>query len=144
VDSRLLLGRFTFGVLKGNRSEILAASTEAASVEAAGRTLARRTGRCVFCTLGEEGLLVVRPDGSCTRVPAYRVTGPIDIVGAGDSATSGIVATLLAGGTETEAAAVGNLVASITVQQIGTTGTATPQQVCDRWREWQRMTGAWD
>jgi sugar/nucleoside kinase (ribokinase family) len=32
-----------------------------------------------------------------------------------------------------QAAAFGNLVASITVQQIGTTGTATPQQVRDRW-----------
>ena len=29
----------------------------------------------------------------------------------------------------------GNLVASITVQQIGTTGTATPEQIIARWRE---------
>ena len=56
---------------------------------------------------------------------------------AGDSATSGMVLSLLAGATELEAAAVGNLVASITVQQIGTTGTATPQQVLQRWREMQ-------
>jgi sugar/nucleoside kinase (ribokinase family) len=34
-----------------------------------------------------------------------------------------------------EAAAFGNLVASITIQQIGTTGTASPQQVRQRWRE---------
>jgi sugar/nucleoside kinase (ribokinase family) len=57
----------------------------------------------------------------------------VDIVGAGDSATSGIVLSLLAGATEVEAAAVGNLVASITVQQLGTTGTATPDQVVERW-----------
>ena len=31
--------------------------------------------------------------------------------------------------------AFGNLVASITIQQIGTTGTAAPQQVRQRWRE---------
>ena len=94
-----------------------------------------RTGRPVFCTVGEEGCLVGRPGGQTTLVPGYRVSGPVDIVGAGDSATSGIVLSLLAGATETEAAAVANLVASITVQQIGTTGTATPQQVLDRWQE---------
>ena len=34
-----------------------------------------------------------------------------------------------------EAAAFGNLIASITVQQIGVTGTATPGEVRERWRE---------
>ena len=35
------------------------------------------------------------------------------------------------------AAAFGNLVASITIQQIGTTGTASPDQVRRRWQETQ-------
>jgi len=78
---------------------------------------------------------VGRPSGETTLVPGYRVSGPVDIVGAGDSASSGIVLSLLAGATDIEAAAVANLVASITVQQLGTTGTATPQQVIDRWQE---------
>jgi hypothetical protein len=34
-----------------------------------------------------------------------------------------------------EAAAFGNLIASITIQQIGTTGTASPDQVRQRWKE---------
>jgi rfaE bifunctional protein kinase chain/domain len=135
IDSRAQLRHFACGVLKGNRAEILTASDGDADVAAAARRLAAKTGRLVFCTVGEAGTLVFRPDGRVTEVPAYRVSGPIDIVGAGDSATSGIVATLLAGGTEIEAAAVGNLVASITVQQLGTTGTATPAQVIARWRE---------
>lgn len=135
IDSRAFLGRYTFGTLKGNRSEILAAAGQEADVERAVQKLAARTGRPVFCTVGEEGCLVGRPGGQTTRVPGYHVSGPLDIVGAGDSATSGIVLSLLAGGTDIEAAAVANLVASITVQQLGTTGTATPQQVLDRWRE---------
>ncbi len=135
VDSRAFLDRFHFGALKGNRSEILAAAGESAEVEGAVRKLAARTGRPVFCTVGEAGCLVGRPGGETALVPGYRVHGPVDIVGAGDSATSGIVLSLLAGATDLEAAAVGNLVASITVQQLGTTGTATPQQVLDRWRE---------
>jgi hypothetical protein len=33
---------------------------------------------------------------------------------------------------------VGNLVASITIQQLGTTGTATPAQVIERRDEYER------
>ncbi len=72
-----------------------------------------------------------------TLVPGYPVEGPIDVVGAGDSATAGIVSALLSGASRLEAAAVGNLVASITVQQLGTTGTANPRQVIDRWQQTQ-------
>ena len=71
-------------------------------------------------------------------MPGYPVSGPVDIVGAGDSASSGILLSLLAGATDMEAAAVGNLVASITVQQLGTTGTASPQQVIERWYQTRR------
>ena len=55
--------------------------------------------------------------------------------GQGESHFAGIVSALAAGVTTSQAAAFGNLVASITVQQIGTTGTATPEQVLARWRE---------
>jgi sugar/nucleoside kinase (ribokinase family) len=85
--------------------------------------------------MGEQGILVARPNESPQLVAGCRVTGPIDIVGAGDAATSGIVTSLLCGATEEEAAQVGNLVASITIQQLGTTGTASPAQVIARFRE---------
>jgi sugar/nucleoside kinase (ribokinase family) len=44
---------------------------------------------------------------------------------------------MAAGASLEEAAAFGNLVASITIQQLGATGTATPEQVRQRWRETQ-------
>lgn len=136
VDSRAHLGCFQSGVLKGNRSEMLgAAGDKATSVEQAAQSLATRTGKPVYVTVGEEGILVSQPDGTSSLSPAHPVSGPIDIVGAGDSATSGIVASLLSGATHSEAADVANLVASITVQQLGTTGTATPQQIRDRHTE---------
>jgi len=74
-------------------------------------------------------------------VPGYRVSGPIDIVGAGDSVTAGTVMALCAGATLSEAALVGNLVASITIQQIGATGTATSQQLRDRLTAYNRQQG---
>ncbi|MCH5376883.1 MAG: PfkB family carbohydrate kinase, partial [Planctomycetes bacterium] len=124
-----------FGTLKGNASEIVEAVVGAGTIPAAARELSSRTARPVFCTAGDSGMLVALPGGQTLHARGYPVDGPVDIVGAGDSATAGIVLALLAGATEVEAAAVGNLVASITVQQLGTTGTATPQQVLDRWQQ---------
>jgi bifunctional ADP-heptose synthase (sugar kinase/adenylyltransferase) len=144
VDSRRFLGRFVAATLKGNRSEVLTAARLGGSlalpdgsdipVEAALAALARRTSRPAFCTVGERGILVARPGQELRLVPGCPVSGPVDIVGAGDAGTSGIVTALLAGCDELEAAALGNLVASITVQQLGTTGTATPDQVRQRWQ----------
>jgi sugar/nucleoside kinase (ribokinase family) len=45
------------------------------------------------------------------------------------------VSALCCGATYTEAARLGTLVASITIQQIGTTGTATRTQVLERYKE---------
>jgi len=140
VDSRRHLMDFTCGSLKGNRSEILHAAqadddaSEPVLLNAA-RQLARQTGRTCYCTLGDEGILVAPPEYEPWKVAGYAVSGPIDIVGAGDSATSGLMSSLLAGASPTEAATIANLVASITVQQIGTTGVATPEQVRLRFHE---------
>lgn len=136
VDSRNHLHLFHSATLKGNRQEWLSAAasdrpgeSDPASVASA---LARRNGRRCFVTQAEHGILVARPDGTTATAAAVPVEGPIDSVGAGDSATSGIVAALLAGGSAEEAAALGNLVASVTIQQIGRTGTATPAQLRER------------
>ena len=145
VDSRAHLGCFTRGVLKGNRAELARAGEQfAVAIEESDASrssaellavLAACTGRAAYCTRGEEGIEVALPGRVPVLAPGYPARGPVDIVGAGDAATSGIVASLLAGADWLEAAAVGNLVASITVQQLGTTGTATPQQVLARWNE---------
>lgn len=136
IDSRAQLGLFEFGSPKGNCREFARAigsqdEHESAATIAAAR-LACRNRATAFCTIGERGIVVARPGQPVERVDGISVNGPIDIVGAGDSATSGIVAALLAGASATEAAMIGNFVASITVQQIGATGTATPAQVVQR------------
>ena len=43
--------------------------------------------------------------------------------------TAGLVSTLISGGSMSEAAFVGNLAASITVTKLGTTGSASPEEV---------------
>jgi bifunctional ADP-heptose synthase (sugar kinase/adenylyltransferase) len=140
ADSRERIGLFRGVITKPNRSECVRAvgqstvdEPESQAVERAARQLAEQTRRPVYCTLGERGILYVDRD-RVERVPGYGVAGPIDIVGAGDSTTAGIVCALCSGAEPREAAAFGNLVASITIQQVGTTGTATPDQVIARWR----------
>jgi|SRR5579871_43200 len=142
ADSRERIGLFRSVWLKPNLAECVRAVQGAAnaSAEAEGCVveLARRTGRPIFCTRGEQGIWLVDPRPSSPQisaVPAYPVTGPIDVVGAGDSTSAGIACALAAGASLTEAAAFGNLVASITIQQLGTTGTATPEQMRQRWRQ---------
>ena len=70
------------------------------------------------------------------RIPAFRVTGPIDIVGAGDATNAGLVTGLVLGLTRAEAARLACCISSITIQQLNTTGTATPAQVAERLRTW--------
>lgn len=144
ADSRARIGLFRNVCVKPNEAECRAAvagtdqGSEAISIVAL--RLARQVGRAVFCTLGPEGTLLTdskRREGEHRLIPAYSVAGPIDPVGAGDSTSAAIACATAAGVTGEQAAAFGNLVASITIQQIGTTGTASPEQVRRRWGEVQ-------
>ena len=90
-----------------------------------------QTGNTYFITRGSRGITAV--DGNeATEVEAFHVEGPTDIVGAGDAASAGIVLGLVLGMTRAEAAKFACAVSSITIQQIGCTGTARAQQVKDR------------
>ncbi|MDE2998463.1 MAG: PfkB family carbohydrate kinase [Gemmatimonadota bacterium] len=140
ADSRSHIGLFRNVTVKVNREEAIEAVSmdslaEAVNcLDAAIRSFLDRTGRPVYVTLGPEGILCA--DGEATDlVPGIPVPGPIDIVGAGDSVSAGIVSALCAGASCADAARVGVLVSSITIQQIGTTGTASPEQVLQRFEE---------
>jgi rfaE bifunctional protein kinase chain/domain len=143
ADSRERIRGFRFVSLKPNEPEcrqVLGTNPLNCgpfSIEGAARELAKRTCRPVFCTSGAQGILMATPppEGRVARIPGYPVTGPIDPVGAGDSTSAAMACAVAAGATLEEAASFGNLVASITIQQLGTTGTASPAQVRQRWRE---------
>jgi len=145
ADSRENIGAFRFVSVKPNHRECIAAyspnitflGTRDPKIDGTAYWMSARTHRPVFCTAGSDGIFVAHPDKETTGVwvDAYRVNGPIDIVGAGDSTSAGITSAVAAGASYEEAAAFGNLVASITIQQLGTTGSASPAQVRQRWRE---------
>lgn len=141
ADSRQRIGAFRGVLIKANHHEALRAvgspdqeAPDPESLFAVGKELMKRVGRPVLITMGPRGMLVTEPEGQ-QIVPGFPMAGPIDIVGAGDSATAGTVLSLCAGASLPQAALVGNLVASLTVQQIGTTGTASPPGVLGRYDE---------
>ena len=133
ADSRERIGEFRGVMLKPNFHEAKRA-TGLSELAAAGRELRRRTQRPVIVTHGDRGMYLFELDGEL-HIPAIPVAGPIDVVGAGDSAMAGLVAALCAGGTLSESALVGNLAASLTIQQLGVTGTATRAQILARFED---------
>lgn len=141
ADSRAHIGLFRNVTIKPNRREAVRAlhatwdgEVDRATAERCGQALHERSRKPVFLTMSEEGILLFT-DAGRAHIPAVPAPGETDPVGAGDSATAGIVSALCAGATPSEAALVGNLVASITLQQIGTTGTASPEEVLRRFGE---------
>lgn len=141
ADSRVRIGEFEGVTLKPNRFECVNVVKPGdggeeppsdLAIECA-RTLQSKTGKPVFLTLDKEGIRPIT-GGDEQTVPCPPVNCPIDIVGAGDSVTAGIVSALCAGATPVEAAIIGNLVASITIRQLGTTGQATQEQVLEAYQ----------
>ncbi|HJR80565.1 MAG TPA: PfkB family carbohydrate kinase [Anaerolineales bacterium] len=127
ADSRERVGEFRDVMIKPNAREATRA-TGLTDLAAAGRELRRRTGRPVVVTHGDRGMYLFELEGE-QHIPAIPVAGPVDVVGAGDSVMAGLVAALCAGGTLAESALVGTLAASLTIQQLGETGTATRAQI---------------
>lgn len=137
VDSRYRMGAFQHVMLKPNEMEAAQAiglqevksyAVDRQRIEHCGLALSERTGRPVFVTLGEYGILVVE-NGHVRKAATRPAEPPIDIVGAGDTTISALASSLGAGATCFEAAELANLAASVTVKKLRQTGTATPEEV---------------
>ncbi|MEG1570295.1 MAG: PfkB family carbohydrate kinase [Clostridia bacterium] len=90
--------------------------------------LSRQTEKQVFVTCNAHG--VAFSEGGKPRIlPCVKQPFPIDVCGAGDACTAGMISALCAGGLPSEAAELGNLCAGVTVRKLGTTGTANQQEV---------------
>ena len=143
VDSRRRIGRFRSMILKPNAVEAVAAAmpdyrgpTDDDTVFKAGEILRERSGRPVFVTRSERGIAVFDQAGR-TEVHGVPLEGALDPTGAGDSATAAAVLGLASGSSSSEAALLANLVGSITVQQLGTTGRAGIDQLPERLELWR-------
>ena len=139
VDSRLRIGQYEHMVLKPNWVEAIAAvdpgrdprSVPRAALADVAARLNARTGRPVFVTLSEDGVLAYA-DGEARHLPAGPTRPPLDPVGAGDTFIAALAGALTAGATPWEAGALANLAAAVTVEKLNQTGTASPEEILAR------------
>ncbi len=96
--------------------------------------LSKKTDNNVCITLGEKGGIYAE-NNTISYIPAAEVSGIIDICGAGDTFLSAFTCALAAGAAGHEAVAFANIAASVTVQKINTTGTASPAEILARHKE---------
>lgn len=142
ADSRHYIRRFRNLIISPNQFEAVGKENprpdDRVSLEELNQALGRlrtETGAPICATRGADGMVVTDPE--MTVVAGVRLEGPVDPTGAGDTATAGAVLALAAGAELPEAALIGNLVASITVQQLATTGTARPWELPPRLEMWR-------
>lgn len=141
VDSRTHIHEFRKVIIKPNQFEAVGWAGPLPGDEVGEKELGEAMLRLrqinqapVLVTCGPRGMMVSDPEPTLVR--GVVLTGKLDITGAGDSSSAGAVLALSSGATLAEAALVGNLVASITIQQLATTGTATRDQVLERLEFW--------
>jgi bifunctional ADP-heptose synthase (sugar kinase/adenylyltransferase) len=149
ADSRERAGMFRDVILKTNLGEAIKAAGKAGQfsedhpeiVEECCRVLFSQTHHPVIVTRGEAGCaFFLEPDSPLVEIQAVPVEDPVDIVGAGDSFLAAVGASLCAGANLEEAVLIGNLAASIVIQQIGTTGTASRAQIIERFRGFKNLS----
>ncbi len=134
ADSRQSLKGWPAVSFKMNAAELAAmlGRGETMSPEEAARAcvdLAKATGRPVFVSMSEHGIVAAEPDGASAHVPALPLRGPIDIVGAGDSVTANLATALAAGAHLREALELAAAASSHVIHQLGTTGTASVDEI---------------
>ena len=134
ADSRRGLKGFPSIGYKMNRAELAAltgvdAAANVEGVKTAAARLAQQTNRPVFVTLSEEGIVGADGAGGAEHVAGLPVRGEIDIVGAGDSVTANLTASLAAGSTLCEAMEIAMTASSVVIHQLGTTGAASVAQL---------------
>ena len=93
-----------------------------------------RNNRLALVTLGAQGCFAAE-NGAVTRCPACAVEPPIDFCGAGDTFLSGFASLLAGGAPPLQAVQGANLCSAVTIRKIGTTGTATREEVLRAWDE---------
>lgn len=142
VDSRENATAFTDVILKPNEVEAaLAVGKNIANLNLTtedyakiGIELQHKTNRPVVITLGSIGALWC-DEGNCVLAPAVPAKDPIDIVGAGDTFLSAFCCAYAACKDGAKAIAFANLASAVTVNKIGITGTATPEEILKKWEK---------
>jgi rfaE bifunctional protein kinase chain/domain len=125
---------FAYGgatIFKPNRRELEAALGAAMDVDhpdAVPATLQRLGVEHILLTLGDRGMALFSGGGEIARVPTV-AREVYDVVGAGDTVTAYLAATMAAGATALEAATIANIAAGIEVSKLGAVSVTAAEVV---------------
>lgn len=137
VDSRYRAADYENVTVKPNEVEAVRAFADGMPRDPEGLSMLAseisvKNGKLTLMTLGDQGCFVAE-DGQVVRCPACPVEPPIDFCGAGDTFLAGFGAMLAGGATPVQAAQAANLCSAVTIKKIGTTGTASREEVLAAW-----------
>jgi len=107
-------------------------------IESGGCLLERTDDESVIITRGARGMTVFRREG-WTHVPTVPAQGEIDVTGAGDTVTAIISLALASRVDLVHAAEIGNLAGAVTVGKLGTTGTASRDELLAMHRRFREV-----
>ena len=146
-DARHLARHFRGMVCKINLQEASALlgerldpGLEPAALELVARAVHEHTGKPVYLTLGDAGMAAFDGGGMHLIAP-LPLRGPIDPVGAGDTASAALATALAAGASVEEAGHFASIAASISIHKLRQTGTATPGEILRTAAALQSATG---
>jgi D-beta-D-heptose 7-phosphate kinase/D-beta-D-heptose 1-phosphate adenosyltransferase len=125
-------------IFKPNRRELesaLGAEVDLDHPEALPATFERLGVEHLLLTLGERGMALISRDGEVGRIPTT-AREVYDVVGAGDTVTAYLAATLAAGGSPAEAAIIANFAAGVEVGKLGA-ATVTRAEVIDAYNDYE-------
>lgn len=134
VDSRTRIDKFRGCILKPNEVECAAAlgktpdrNADISEYALLAKELSDKMGSGVCMTVADKGSITV--NGSAKLIPAVAIKPPFEVVGAGDRFLSAFSTAVAAGFPFEKAALFGNMASSIVVKKIGTTGSASPEEL---------------
>ena len=142
VDSRNDITKFERMIWKPNFEEAVQILNEKLSledkvkeVECLAKLLYKKSKKPVYITLGEKGVVLATEDvygplfPYAIHIPAIKIDGEIDSVGAGDTFIASLAASLGIKSTYKEAAEFSVLSPAVTIKKLYTTGAATSQEI---------------
>ena len=137
VDSRDSLQKYPPLIYKMNETELKSFANkdkdmDIKTIQVVISELAVQHGKPIFVTLGKRGIVSTDGYGKTIHIPAFQASESIDIVGAGDSVTANLAASLAAGATIYEASLIAMAAANYAIHQLGTTGSATPDDIREK------------
>jgi rfaE bifunctional protein kinase chain/domain len=103
-------------------------------IETFGSKVFRSWGKPVFVTCGERGILTFDESGT-HLIQGIQLLKKLDPVGAGDTTLSALALCLAAGYSPKIAAEFANLAATVTVQKLFITGTASGEEILEAGRD---------